>query len=54
MVGSGDGVENGDGVVKDIVIVESEKVSDICLKYKLNLCLWALHIPNLRCATLIL
>lgn len=41
-------MDSGDDVVKGVVIVDSEKVSDIYLRYKLNLSLWALFIPDLR------
>lgn len=45
------GVDGGDGVVEGLVVVEGEKVSDICLRHRLNLCLWALLTPDLRCST---
>lgn len=48
------GVDGGDGVLEGLVVVESEKVSDICLRHRLNLYLWALLIPDFRCSTSIL
>lgn len=48
------GVDGGDGIVESLVVMESEKISDVCLRYRLNLCLWALFIPDLRCSTSIL
>lgn len=51
----GEGRWGSDGRVNAMVVVMIRGVgSAICLRYKLNLSLWALLIPDLRCTASIL